>query len=123
VLEGDLDALPALLAAVGHGDVRFDLILGRNSLTQQPDKAAAARLLADLARPGALLSLGEAIPRHGQRLYALFEEAARGEWAGALGAARRPSTLMPATPGQLGRRRPGRGAGRRWLGGGGGGGL
>ena len=73
VLEGDLDALPELIAARGLGAVRFDLIVGRNSLTQHPDKRRAARLLAELLQPAGAISLAEAIPRHTQRLYELVD--------------------------------------------------
>ncbi|OGO04862.1 MAG: AAA family ATPase, partial [Chloroflexi bacterium RBG_13_56_8] len=52
ILLGDLDALPGLIASSSQDTVRFDLIVGRNSLTQHPDKAGAAALLADLLLPG-----------------------------------------------------------------------
>ncbi len=75
VLEGDLAALPALLAA--HDPTtpapRFDVLLGRNVLLGCPDKAAAARLLADLLAPGGRLVLAETVPAHTQRLYRLID--------------------------------------------------
>jgi len=73
VLEGDLGALPALLAQSGIGTACFDAILGRNSLTQHPDKFGVARLLATLLRPGGAISLAESLPRRAQRLYALLD--------------------------------------------------
>jgi len=73
VLQGDLQALPALLAEQGEGAVLFDLIVGRNSLTQYPDKAAVARLLRGLLQAGGVLRLAEAVPKHTQRLYALVD--------------------------------------------------
>ena len=73
VLQGDLGVLPDLLASAGYGEVRFDLILGRNSLTGRPDRASAIRRLADLMRPGGLFMLVEAIPRRTQRLYRLLD--------------------------------------------------
>jgi putative ATPase len=81
VLEGDLDALPALLAeATPRGEtLRFDLIVGRNALTQAPDKARAAQHLAALLAPGGAISLAEAIPHDTQRLYELVDLAALGE--------------------------------------------
>ena len=79
VLRGEFDALPELLARSGHGEVRFDLIVGRNSLTRHPDKVRAARLLADLLRPGGTVSLAETIPRHAQRLYELADTSSLAE--------------------------------------------
>ena len=64
VLQGDLDASPALIAEQGHGQVLFDLIVGRNSLTQYPDKAAAARTLYGLLQPSGALRLAEVLPRY-----------------------------------------------------------
>ena len=71
VLQGDLDDLPRLLANAGYGEVRFDLLLGRNALTQHPDKARVLGDLAGLLGPGGTVSLAEAVPRHTQRLYQL----------------------------------------------------
>jgi len=73
VLQGELDALPQLIAEQGQGSVRFDLIVGRNSLTQHPDKAAAARTLHGLLQADGALRLAEVLPRHTQRLYALVD--------------------------------------------------
>ncbi|MFH1086289.1 MAG: AAA family ATPase, partial [Chloroflexota bacterium] len=88
VLQGRLAELPVLLAAADHGDVRFDAGRGRNSVVDEPDKGAAAALLAGLLRPGGALSLAEAVPRHAQRLYALVDLAPLGdELAAALGEA------------------------------------
>jgi putative ATPase len=75
VLQGSLDDLPALVAAQGQGDARFDAIVGRNALTQQVDKAEAARCIAAMLRPSGVVSLAEAIPRHTQRLYDLVNRA------------------------------------------------
>jgi putative ATPase len=66
-----LDDLPALLAAVGYDAVRFDLVVGRNALTQHPDRTRALRGMAALLRPGGAVSLAEAVPRHTPRLYEL----------------------------------------------------
>jgi len=78
VLQGDLDALPELLASDGHGDVRFDVILGRNSLTRHPEKLQATHLLFDLLQPGGVISLAETVPRRTQRLYELVETSSLG---------------------------------------------
>lgn len=73
VLQGDPLDLPALLAEHGSGEVRFDLVVGRNALTQHPDKAKALRIVAALLRPGGAIRLAEAVPRHAQRLYDLVD--------------------------------------------------
>jgi putative ATPase len=73
ILQGDLDALPDLLARNSPEKQRFDLLVGRNSLTQYPDKKRAARLLAELLLPGGAISLAETLPRHTQRLYQLVD--------------------------------------------------
>jgi putative ATPase len=73
VLVGSLDELPALIAAQGQGDVRFDAVVGRNALTRRADKVAAVRHIAAVLLPGGLISLAEAIPRHAQRLYDLVD--------------------------------------------------
>jgi putative ATPase len=79
VLEGDLDALPELVAGRGLDAVRFDLVVGRNSLTQHPDKLRAARLLGELLQAEGAISLAEAIPQHTQRLYDLVDSASLGD--------------------------------------------
>jgi len=73
LLRGELDDLPALLDEAGHGEVRFDLVVGRNALTQHPDKAQALRVVTALLHRGGAVSLAEAVPRHTQRLYALVD--------------------------------------------------
>ena len=73
VLAGALEDLPALVAAQGQGDVRFDAIVGRNVLTQRADKVGAARCIAAVLRSGGVVSLAEAIPRHTQRIYDLVD--------------------------------------------------
>jgi putative ATPase len=49
------------------------VVLGRNALTQLPDKSVAARVIAALLVAGGRLSLAEAVPRRGQRLYRLVD--------------------------------------------------
>lgn len=73
ILCGRLEDLPTLIEAQAHEALKFDVIVGRNALTQQPDKAAAARLIARLLATGGRLSLAEVIPRRGQRLYRLLD--------------------------------------------------
>jgi putative ATPase len=73
IMVGALAELPDLIAAWGQGDIRFDVVIGRNALTQHPDKAAAARVIASLLGEGGRLSLAEVVPRHAQRLYRLVD--------------------------------------------------
>ena len=73
VLEGSLDDLPALVAAQGQGEVRFDVVVGRNALTRTANKAAAVGCIAAMLRPDGVISLAEAVPRHAQRLYDLVD--------------------------------------------------
>ena len=74
VLIGDPLELPDLLARRGDSELRFDAIVGRNVLVRRPDKRAILKLGASLLRPGGVLSLAEAVPRHAQRLTALLDQ-------------------------------------------------
>jgi putative ATPase len=73
ILCGKLEELPDLIAAQGQGEVRFDVIVGRNSLTRHPSKVTAARIIASLLADGGRLSMAELMPRHAQRLYQLVD--------------------------------------------------
>jgi putative ATPase len=73
IMVGALDELPDLIAAWGQGEIRFDAVVGRNALTQHPDKRAAATLIASLLGEGGHLALAEVVPRHAQRLYRLVD--------------------------------------------------
>ena len=72
-ITGPLLELPECLTAAGHGDVRFDAMVGRNVLTLEAEKEKVFRVLFGLLRPGGVLSLAEAVPKHAQRLYRLIE--------------------------------------------------
>lgn len=72
ILQGELAALPDLLAAV-DGPRHFDAIAGHNVLVDVEDKGAAAALIASLLAPGGTISLAERVPRHTQRLYKLLD--------------------------------------------------
>jgi len=78
ILEGMLQDLPALLRASSAEPPRFDLIVGRNSLTQCTDKTGIARLLAGLLQPAGAISIAEVVPRHAQRLYELIDASSLG---------------------------------------------
>lgn len=70
IVAGGIDDLPNLLAAEG---LRFDAIVGRNTLTRHPDKRAAARLLAALLSENGHISLAETAPAYTQRLHRLVD--------------------------------------------------
>jgi putative ATPase len=76
VWQGKVWDLPRLLRQAGEPALRFDRIIGRNVFTEEPDKPALARLLAEILRPNGRIVLAEAVPRRAQRLYALVEPAA-----------------------------------------------
>lgn len=99
ILQGELEALPALVAAEGQGEVRFDVAVGRNALARQPDWPAALRALATVLRSGGRLAVAETVPRHGQRLYRLVDSTALGaDLAGRLAAAEEAIYADPADP-------------------------
>ena len=79
VLVGDLARLPALLGALPGEALRYDRIIGRNSLAAEPDKAGVARMLAEWLRPDGVVALAETVPARGQRLYDLVDVALLGE--------------------------------------------
>lgn len=61
----------AALAAAGAGDVRFELVAGRNALGRLEDKPAALRQWAGLLAADGVLVLAETVVAATQRLYAL----------------------------------------------------
>ncbi|WP_341530971.1 AAA family ATPase [Nostoc sp. UHCC 0302] len=73
ILTASITELPVLLASQA-ADVQFDLIIGRNVLLSEPDKAIAAQILAKLMPRLGKLVLAETVPRHTQRFYRLLEE-------------------------------------------------
>ncbi|MGC8826921.1 MAG: AAA family ATPase, partial [Anaerolineae bacterium] len=76
VWKGRVWDLPQLVQQAGEPGLRFDRIIGRSIFTEEADRPALARLLAELLRPGGRIVLAEVIPRRAQRLYALVEPAA-----------------------------------------------
>lgn len=74
VLVGEITDLPALLAASGAGDVKFDFIIGRNALGRVGDRAPSWRILKDLLENGGTIALAENLPRRGQRLSGLVPQ-------------------------------------------------
>ncbi len=74
ILRGQITELPALLAEYAQGDpLRFDAVLGRNSLLQEDNKSAALEVALSLLTPSGVMVLAEQLPRHSQRLYALLD--------------------------------------------------
>ncbi|MBQ9366634.1 MAG: hypothetical protein IJT83_02545, partial [Victivallales bacterium] len=61
---------PSLLSQVGQ--VRFELIVGRNLLSRTPEKVARLTAISHLLADGGTLSLAENLPRRSQRLHALL---------------------------------------------------
>ncbi len=75
ILVGPVAELPDLLRDRGDGAVRFDVVVGRNALTQATSavREQVARVLASLLAPGGVISLGQVVPRDTQRIYALVD--------------------------------------------------
>lgn len=73
ILTGDPADLAQLIAAQGQGAVRFDVLLGRNILTQTAHKADLPGQWRDLLAEGGRVALVESIPRRTQRLYKLVD--------------------------------------------------
>lgn len=68
VLTSTLAELPNVLTAEA-ANVEFNYIIGRNVITQEPDKTAAVQKIAKLLQKSGVLVLAESVPRHTQRLY------------------------------------------------------
>lgn len=86
VLEGEIEALPELLAQAGHPKLFFDLIIGRNALTRSDTWQSRLALLRTMLAAVGRISLAEVVPSGGQRLYALEQASAldpglRERWA------------------------------------------
>ncbi len=73
ILTGQVPELPALLAASGSSDLRFDCITGRNILSGSMDRKALIGICKDLLLSGGRLCFLENIPRYGQRLGSLLD--------------------------------------------------
>ncbi|WP_016948811.1 AAA family ATPase [Anabaena sp. PCC 7108] len=73
VITAKITDLPAVLASQVPS-VQFDCIIGRNALLNEPDKMAAAQVLAQILPQSGRLVLAETVPRHTQRLYRLLEQ-------------------------------------------------
>ena len=71
VVTGDLDALQERLGSEGEPPVRFDVIIGRDVLSDPEAACSRATTLRSLAREGGRLILAEPFPAGGQRLYGL----------------------------------------------------
>ena len=72
---------PTALERAGHGDVRFDLVVGRNVLLHEQDREATFATIRRLLAEEGGLRLAESIPRYTQRLYALIDRAEDAELA------------------------------------------
>ena len=72
IITGAPVSVQDVLATAVDGEVRFELIVGRNVLGQLPGKEEALAAWAGLLAPGGMISLAETIVRHTQRLHALL---------------------------------------------------
>ncbi len=74
ILTGSIKDAPELLKQAGQDEPpRFDVIVGRNVLTQLTDKTAAARAIRCWLNPGGRVVLAEVAPKQSQRLYRLVD--------------------------------------------------
>jgi len=71
-------ALADWLREQGQGDLRFDVVVGRNALLSCRDKPEVLNSLAPLLAQGCRISLCETAVYHGQRLYDLCDLSALG---------------------------------------------
>jgi putative ATPase len=72
ILAGDLADLPSLLAAHGDQTIRFEAIVGRNSLALRPDKPRVLASIRAVTAAGGRLCLAETVPALSQRLSELM---------------------------------------------------
>jgi putative ATPase len=73
VLFGELKSLPELLRQQGEAAIRFDVVVGRNALYREEDKAGCLNAVSSLLRPGGQLALCEIVPSMGMRLSELLD--------------------------------------------------
>ncbi len=74
VLTANSIKIPTVLAEK-YKDIRFDCIMGRNTLMSETDKVAVVKNLIPWLSAEGLLVLAETVPRHTQRLYNLLQPA------------------------------------------------
>jgi len=79
ILVASPSGLPDVLTASGSPDVRFDLIIGRNTVSRLTDREPLFVEFAQLLGDGGRIVLCETIPRHTQRLYKLANTAGLGD--------------------------------------------
>ena len=72
LMSGKISALSALVSAQEAGDVRFDVILGRNTLTHLSDKKMLPSTIKPYLAKNGRVVLAETMPKFTQRLYALL---------------------------------------------------
>ena len=75
IMVGSLGSLRKLVFAEGEGEVRFDVVTGRNALMNIKDKVAAIKNVAQVLATAGRISLVETVPRLGQRIYNLVSRA------------------------------------------------
>ncbi|MFM7887282.1 MAG: AAA family ATPase, partial [Pseudanabaena sp.] len=67
VMHGSLTEIPEEIATM-----RFEAIIGYNTLMHEPDKLACIQQLANLLQPHGKIAIYESIPKHTQRIYKLI---------------------------------------------------
>jgi putative ATPase len=75
VYHSPLLELPQVLESGEASQLRFDRIIGRNTLMAEPDKLRAIEMIMGLLRPASKVVLAETMPRRAQRLYRLVDGA------------------------------------------------
>ncbi len=71
IMAGPLEAVGHLVSAEGQGEVRFDVIVGRNALLAVSDKPATLAVLAGILAQNGIISFCETVPKSSQRIYDL----------------------------------------------------
>jgi len=74
IMAGPLEKIQELVSGKGQGEVRFDVVLGRNALLSVHDKAAALKAVSQVLAPEGTISIVEGVSRHGQRIYDLVDQ-------------------------------------------------
>ena len=65
--------VPDALSGTEFGDVRFDVVVGRNVLLHEAKREDVFAVIVGVLSDAGVVSLAESVPRHTQRLHALLE--------------------------------------------------
>ena len=72
IMSGNPEEIVSLMSAAGWGDVRFDMMVGRNLLSRAPDRVARIKALLPLLEQGGTIAVAENLPAKSQRLSLLL---------------------------------------------------